>query len=172
MKWTKKSQKTRKLTNGKKNPWLLVTDSGDRKMVCTICNLLEEKISWCTNMTFINGSVNFKCSPLSDHFATDGHKRAVKEKNHEDSISTDTSRHPEKTYIDLLLFVNLLELTVINHNWRGWISPMGAHLPAVDMNNAIRFSIVSDPLKDVTVTVPSFLMVRPFGCVLQYMCGL
>ena len=63
-----------------------------------------------TNMTFTDGSLNFKSSTLSDHVATDRHKRAVKEKNHKDSISTGGSTRPEKTYIDSLLFVNLLEL--------------------------------------------------------------
>ena len=69
-----------------------------------------------TNMTFINGSANFKSSNLLDHTATDEHKRAVKEKNHEDSISAGSLTSTEKTYFDLLHFVNLLELLVINHS--------------------------------------------------------
>ena len=48
---------------------------------------------------------------------------------------------------------------------------MGAHLPTVDMDNAIWFSIVSDPLKGVTVQLALFQMVCRFGCVLQYMSG-
>ena len=44
------------------------------------------------------------------------HKRAVKEKNNEDSISAVSSTRLEKTYIDSLPFVNLLELLVINHS--------------------------------------------------------
>ena len=63
-----------------------------------------------TNMTLIEGSANFKSSTLSDHVTIDGHKQAMKEKNHEDSISAGSLTHPEKTYIDLLLFINLLEL--------------------------------------------------------------
>ena len=69
-----------------------------------------------TNMTFIDGSLNFKCPTLSDHVATDEHKQAVKEKNHKDSVSGDSLTRPEKTYIDSLPFVNLLELLVINHS--------------------------------------------------------
>ena len=82
-----------------KFPWLLVTNSGDdRKMICTICKSQEEKLKLMphTNMTFIDGTANFKPSTLSDHGATDGHKRAVKEKNHEDAISTGGSTRPEK----------------------------------------------------------------------------
>ena len=44
-----------------------------------------------TNITFIDGSANFMSSILSDHIATDEHKQAVKEKNHEDAISTCSS---------------------------------------------------------------------------------
>ena len=75
----------------------MVTDSGGgRKMICTICKSQEEKLKLIpfTNMTFINGGANFKSSTLSDHVATDGHKRAVKEKNHEDAISTGSSTSP------------------------------------------------------------------------------
>ena len=68
------------------------------------------------NMNFIDGNSNLKCPTLSDHVATDGHKRAVKEKNHKDSVSAGSSTRPEKTYIDSLPFVNLLELLVINHS--------------------------------------------------------
>ena len=76
---------------------LLVTDSGGgRKMICTICKSQEEKLMPRANMTFIDGSANFKSSTLLDHVATDGHKRAVKEKNHEDGISTGSSTRPEK----------------------------------------------------------------------------
>ena len=46
-----------------------------------------------TNMTFIDGSANFMSSILLDHIATDEHKQARKEKNHEDAISTCSSRH-------------------------------------------------------------------------------
>ena len=82
-----------------KFPWLLVTDSdGDRKMICTICKSQEEKLKLMplTNMIFINGSANFKSSTLSNHITTDGYKRVVKEKNHEDAISAGSSTHPEK----------------------------------------------------------------------------
>ena len=49
-----------------------------------------------TNMTFIEGSANFKSSTLLDHVATDGHEWVVKEKNHADAISTGSSTRPEK----------------------------------------------------------------------------
>ena len=37
---------------------------GDRKMICTICKSQEEKLKLmpCTNMTFNDGSANFKSS--------------------------------------------------------------------------------------------------------------
>ena len=63
--------------------WILVTDSGcDRKMICIICKSQEEKIKLMlrTNMTFINGTANFKSSTLLDHVASDGHKLAEKKK--------------------------------------------------------------------------------------------
>ena len=69
-----------------------------------------------TNMTFIDGSLNFKSSTLSDHVAIDGHKRVVKEKNHKDSVSAVSSTCPLLGYIDSLPLVNLLELLVINHS--------------------------------------------------------
>ena len=58
-------------------------------MICIIWKSQEEKLGLMprTNMTFIDGSANFKSSTLSDHVTTDGHKCAVKEKNHEDAIS-------------------------------------------------------------------------------------
>ena len=74
-----------------KLPWLLVTESGgDRKMIFTICKFQEEKqkLMSRTNMTLIDRSANFKFSTLSDHIATDEYKKAVKEKNHEDTIFT------------------------------------------------------------------------------------
>ena len=66
-----------------KFPWLLVTDlGGDKKIICTTCKSQEEKLQLMprTNMTFIDGSANFKSSTIPDHFATDEHKRAVKKK--------------------------------------------------------------------------------------------
>ena len=78
-------------------------------MICTISKSQEEKLKLMprTNMTFINGSANFKFSTLSDHAATDGHKRAIKKKNHEDAISADSSTRTKKvshevpTYLEI-----------------------------------------------------------------------
>ena len=38
---------------------------------------------------------------------------------------------------------------------------IGAHFPAVEMDNAIKFSIVSDPLEGIKEPVASFQMVPP-----------
>ena len=49
----------------------LVTDSdGERKMICTICKSQEEKLKLMprANMTFIDGSANFKFSTLHAFF--------------------------------------------------------------------------------------------------------
>ena len=98
----------------RKVSWLLVIDSGgNRKIICTICKSQEEKLKLlpCTNMTFIDRSANFKSSTLSDNVTADGHKRAVKGKNHEDAISAGSSTRPEKVihevpryFIDKLRF--------------------------------------------------------------------
>ena len=115
----KKVPKDSKISKWKeKFPWLLITDSvGDRKMIFRICNLLEEKISWCPIQTWLL-SMGVQILSASLYWITllHGHKQAVKEKSYEDSISTDSSTCPKKTYIDLLLFVNLFELIVINHS--------------------------------------------------------
>ena len=52
-----------------------------------------------TNMTFIEGSANFKASTLLDHYARDEHKQLVKKKNHEDAISTGSSTRLENVNI-------------------------------------------------------------------------
>ena len=90
-----------------KFPWLLVTDSDDdRKMLCTICKSQEKKLKLMphTNMTFIDRSTNFKSSTLSDYVATDGHKQAVEEKNHEDDISAGSSTRPEKVIHEVPMY--------------------------------------------------------------------
>ena len=57
-----------------------------------------------TNMTFINGSANFKCPTLSDRVATDGHNRVVKEKNHENAISTGSATRLKKLIHQVLTY--------------------------------------------------------------------
>ena len=74
-------------------------------LICTICKSQEEKLKLIpgTNMTFIYESANFKSSTLSDHIATDGHKRAVKEKNTGSSTSPEKVIHEVLTYSAIVL---------------------------------------------------------------------
>ena len=56
--------------------WLKIIDVGGKKMICKVCISQEEKLKLMpsANLTFINGSTNFKMSLLSDYATTDGHK--------------------------------------------------------------------------------------------------
>ena len=57
--------------------WLKIIDvGGKKKMICKVCISQEEKLKLMpsANLTFINGSTDFKMSLLSDHATTDGHK--------------------------------------------------------------------------------------------------
>ena len=143
-----------------------------------------------TKMTFNNRSVHFNSFTLSDHTATDGQKWTVKEKNHEDFISAGSLTHPEKTYIDLLLFVNLLELLVINHSlserrnifvlW--WLKLSCVlvilQLPWVHTSSQLIWITSSNLALCLTLYMVSgylwhhFKWTRWFGCVLQYSSGL
>ena len=57
-------------------------------MICKICTGQEEKLKLMpsANLTFINGSTNFKMSSLSDHATTDRHTCAIKEQENEKAI--------------------------------------------------------------------------------------
>ena len=48
------------------------------------------------NLTFINGSTNFKMSSLSDHATTDGHTRAIREQENEKAIAAGFTVAPRK----------------------------------------------------------------------------
>ena len=74
--------------------WLEIVDSSEgTKMICNVCRSQEEKLKLMprVNLTFVTGSTNFKYSTLNDHVVTDGHKRAVKEKENEEAIAAGLS---------------------------------------------------------------------------------
>ena len=48
------------------------------------------------NLTFINGSANFKISSLPDHATTDGHTRAIREQENEKAIAAGLIFSPHK----------------------------------------------------------------------------
>ena len=48
------------------------------------------------NLTFINGSTNYKMSSLSDHATTDGHTRAIREQENEKAIAAGLTVAPHK----------------------------------------------------------------------------
>ena len=54
-------------------------------MICEICTDQEEKLKQIshTNLTFVNGSTNFKMSTIAEHGSTDSHKRATEAKENE-----------------------------------------------------------------------------------------
>ena len=58
--------------------WLELTER--KKMICKICVTEKEKIllkNPSSDMTFINGSVNFKSPTLKDHAVSDCHKTGI-----------------------------------------------------------------------------------------------
>ena len=77
-------------------PWLKFTN--DMKMICTSCKSQEEKLKLMpsANLTFVNGSTNYKPSTLKDHAATECHKRAIREIEHEKAIEAGSSLQPRK----------------------------------------------------------------------------
>ena len=50
-------------------------------MICKICTAQKGKIEMMPsyNLTFINGSTNYKSSTLKDHVQTECHKRPIRE---------------------------------------------------------------------------------------------
>ena len=69
-----------------KFPWLKILSIGqEKKMICEICTDQEEKLKQLpyTNLTFVNGSTNFKTSTIAEQGSTDSHKRATEAKGNE-----------------------------------------------------------------------------------------
>ena len=63
-----------------KFPWLKIWSiDHQKKMICEICTDQEEKLKQIshTNLTFVNGSTNFKMSAIAEHGSTDSHKCAT-----------------------------------------------------------------------------------------------
>ena len=80
----KKPPKIKTIKNWKESfKWLKFVDG--MKMVCTTCEANAEKLRLMpsANLAFVTGSTNYRPSALKDHEQTDGHKRAVKESEHE-----------------------------------------------------------------------------------------
>ena len=69
-----------------KFPWLkILSIDQQKKMICEICTNQEEKLKQMphTNLTFVNGSTNFKMSTIAEKGSTDSHKHATKAKENE-----------------------------------------------------------------------------------------
>ena len=69
-----------------KFPWLKILSIGQqKKMICKICTDQEVKLKQMpyTNLTFVNGSTNFKISTIAEQGSTDSHKRAIEAKGNE-----------------------------------------------------------------------------------------
>ena len=77
-------------------PWLCFTK--DMRMVCTKCSSQEAKIRLMSNanLTFINGSTNYKPSTLQDHESTEVHKRAIREIEFEQATAAGVTLPPQK----------------------------------------------------------------------------
>ena len=67
-------------------------------MICNVCTGREEKLKLmpCTNLAFMNGSINFRMSSLYDHATTDGHKRAIREQENKNAIAAGLTVAPRK----------------------------------------------------------------------------
>ena len=74
--------------------WLeIVERAGNMKMICTVCCSQEEKLKLMPQayLIFVTGSLNFKFSTLNDHEGSDGHKKAVREKENEEAVAAGLS---------------------------------------------------------------------------------
>ena len=79
--------------------WLKIIDiGGEIKMICKVCSGQEKKVKLMpsANLTFTNGSTNFKMPSLSDHATTDGHTRAIREQENEKAIAAGLTVAPHK----------------------------------------------------------------------------
>ena len=82
-----------------KYSWLKIVNVNDKKkMICTVCTSQEEKLKLMprANLTFVNGSTNFKLSTLADHVNADSHKQALREKKYAEAVAAGTSLAPVK----------------------------------------------------------------------------
>ena len=68
-------------------------------MICKVCTGQEAKLKlMCSaNLTFINGSTNFKMSSLSDD-ATDGHTCAIREQENKKAVAAGLTIAPRKVF--------------------------------------------------------------------------
>ena len=77
-----------------KFPWLKILSIGQqKKMICEICTDEEEKLKQMphTNLTFVNGSTNFKMSTIAEDGSTDTHKRPTEAKENGQATITGKS---------------------------------------------------------------------------------
>ena len=78
--------------------WLKIINAGGEKKICKICTGQEEKLEVMpsANLTFINGSANFKISSLSDHTTTGEHTHAIREQQNEKATAAGFTITPRK----------------------------------------------------------------------------
>ena len=76
----------------------IIDVGGEKKIKCKVCTGQEEKLKLMpsANLTFINGSTNFKISSLPHHATTDGHTRAIREQENEKAIAAGLTFSPHK----------------------------------------------------------------------------
>ena len=88
--------------------WLkIINVGGKKKMICKICTSQEEKLKLMpsANLTFINGSSNFKMPSLSDHATTDEHTRcAIREQENKKAIAAGLTVAPCKVVQETLTY--------------------------------------------------------------------
>ena len=68
-------------------------------MICKVCTGQKEKLRLMSsaNLTFINGSTNFKMSSLSDD-ATDGHTCAIRKQENKKAVAAGLTITPRKVF--------------------------------------------------------------------------
>ena len=79
--------------------WLKIIDVvGEKKMICKVYTSPEKKLKLMpsTNLTFINGSTNFKMSSLSAHTTTDRHTHTIREQENKKAVAAGLTIAPHK----------------------------------------------------------------------------
>ena len=84
-----------------KYTWLRISES--KKMTCDICCSQEGIIRSMpnVNLSFLNGSSNFRKSSLKDHETSSCHQQAIREKEHSDATAAGISLPPRRVEVQV-----------------------------------------------------------------------
>ena len=88
-----------------KFPWLKILSIGQqKKVICKIFTNQEEKLKQMPhmNLTFVNGSTNFKMLTMAEHRGTDSHKHSTEAKENEQASIAGKSIPMAKITLEVL----------------------------------------------------------------------